>query len=243
MSVINEKVKDVNSEDQLKCNDCNVIFNSLAQKEQHLQGKKHAAFVVLKKSKLPDKTPTPINKTHFCSVCNIALNSDGQVKQHVNGMRHKLAAGTVTQTPEWWVEQQELFSSTSTKRSSGNGIGETYRCDTCKLDLNSAFQYNSHMEGSKHKEKMEKQVKKKRAKTEFRYGRGSPAEHFIPPFGNRALYPGHFNGARPPMHSEPWSRCAFGPIGRYPCLRPWRQMGFRPYSLHTQGGVRGRSVR
>jgi len=138
-------------EKSLVCNDCNLAFTSLPISNQHFSGKKHASVIAMKLTST--KVATAPNKTNFCPACNIALNSEGQLKQHNNGVRHKLNVGVVADSPGWWVDQQKVFDETTTKRSSGKGVGETYRCDICALELNSEFQYGQHMTSPKHKAK------------------------------------------------------------------------------------------
>ena len=250
MSTTNKDGKVI--EEELKCNDCELVFNALSQKNQHLEGKKHAAAIVAKKSNLPNKTP--VNKTHFCEVCNIALNSDGQVKQHMSGMKHKIAAGIISPTSNWWPVELEA---TNSKRSSGMGIGESYRCDTCNLDLNSEFQYNSHIDGSKHKEKLAQKEARRQAQARGRgggmmrggrmrgmmgfRGRGLPPSvgmrppfHGLPPFHG----PVPFLGRRPAL-DEPWLCQRFEPRMRH-SLRPMLRghpLGFRPYPIRGKGRI------
>ena len=148
---VNPVLSELTSDQSLICNECSLVFTSHMTAEQHLKGKKHLAVIAVKLSS--SKNPTPADKTHFCQACNIALNSEGQIKQHYNGVRHKLNAGTVIDAPGWWVEQQTTFDQTNTKRSSGKGVGETFRCDICAIELNSESQYGQHITSSKHKQR------------------------------------------------------------------------------------------
>ena len=53
------------------------------------------------------------------------------------------------------LEQQTAFSETKTKPTNGKGgtgIGDSFRCDTCNIPLNSEFQVGEHMGSKKHKE-------------------------------------------------------------------------------------------
>lgn len=224
------------SEEGLQCNECKLVFNSPAQAEQHFTGKKHIAIIAaLKKAKPVEVAPTPVDKKHFCDICDIALNSDGQMLQHVKGYKHKLQAGLINEIPEWWHQQQDDFRDRTKRPTGGKGVGETFRCDVCKLDLNSTVQYQSHMDGVKHKEKMEEQARSPRGRGRFRGG---------PPFlGNRPPFPA--GGGFPPPHGmpfmmdDPWLGygSGFGPMHRPPPPR-----GFRPYHPYMSPRARGRGL-
>lgn len=224
-------------EEGLQCDECKLVFNSPAQAEQHFTGKKHLAIITaLKKAQPIAVTPTPVNKQHFCEVCNIALNSDGQMLQHVKGLKHKLQAGVISEIPDWWHQQQEEFSVATAKRTSGKGVGETFRCDVCKLDLNSTVQFQNHMDGSKHKEKVDEQaVRNSIPRGRGRFRGGPPFLGNRPPFpGGQFMPPGMH---RPMMMDDPWFGSGFGPMHHPP------PRGFRPHHPYMSPRARGRGSR
>lgn len=196
------------SDDDLMCKDCSLVFTSVITAQQHFKGKKHLTIIAGKVA--AEKTPTPTNKTHFCNVCNIALNSDVQIKQHYNGIRHKVNAGIVPGAPVWWVEQQNELNENNTKRSSGKGIGETFRCEICALDLNSEFQYSGHISGAKHKLKeLEKEEGKKRKRAGSTRGGTQIGRGLISRGPGRGF--GMQRGRGGPWMPMPFDRFMYGP--------------------------------
>jgi len=105
---------------------------------------------------------------------------------------------------------------------------ETFRCETCELDLNSTVQYESHMAGIKHKEKLQQLEMKKN----FR-GRGGGFEGFGPPMFpmGGGFPPPMFGGMPPPpfMMEEPWFGGGGGGGGGPMHRPPFAMRGMRPH--------------
>ena len=60
-------------------------------------------------------------------------------------------------TCDFFLDQQTALNNSNTKRASGKGVGDPYKCEVCDIFLNSQIQLGQHLSSAKHKERAELQ--------------------------------------------------------------------------------------
>lgn len=103
-----------------------------------------------------------VNNDYRCLPCVAVCNTRQMLEAHLSGKKHvakiALAGGPasfkpITDLPD--LPPTESLTPAGRKRKNLSAQG-SFRCDTCEIDFPSAFPFESHMQGKKHMNKIQK---------------------------------------------------------------------------------------
>ncbi|XP_032807990.1 zinc finger matrin-type protein 4 isoform X2 [Petromyzon marinus] len=159
------------------CTLCSMVFNSAVVAQAHYQGKTHAKKLKLmlgtedatatvspasKRVVIPPSgaaNPSPVEDAalvnasplagsdpqKLCRLCNAFFNNPGMAAQHYEGKKHRKNAARAQTLGE---------PASGVTNPTPAPAKTTYVCDLCNVNLNSMDQYQNHLKGNKHQNKL-----------------------------------------------------------------------------------------
>ncbi|NXJ07776.1 ZMAT1 protein, partial [Odontophorus gujanensis] len=148
------------------CNLCNMILISPVVALSHLQGKIHAKKLrqlAEKKALMEAQSMQPVSETEmpsssltasldlsYCNLCCVPFSNVLSAQQHYAGKKHRRNVARKKLMEELGVKPVPRESRTNGSFFSVIGFGR-YTCPVCNVVLITIDEYQSHMQGKKHK--------------------------------------------------------------------------------------------
>ncbi|XP_021251956.1 zinc finger matrin-type protein 1-like isoform X2 [Numida meleagris] len=151
------------------CNLCNIILISPVVASSHLQGKIHAkklrqlaekrALVEAQSMQpvpVPSETETPSSSSKasldlsYCRLCCVPFNNPLSAQEHYVGKKHGRNVARKKVMEELGVKPVPRESTTNDSFFSAIGFGR-YACPVCNVVLTTIHEYQSHVQGKKHR--------------------------------------------------------------------------------------------
>ncbi|XP_048799110.1 zinc finger matrin-type protein 1-like isoform X3 [Lagopus muta] len=148
------------------CNICNITLVSPGVALSHLQGKIHAkklrqlaerrglmearSMQPVSETEMPSSSPKASLDLNYCWLCCVPFNSPFSAQEHYVGKKHGKNAARKKIMEELGIQPVPRESRTTGSFFSVIGLGH-YMCPVCNVILTTIHEYQSHMQGKKHK--------------------------------------------------------------------------------------------
>ncbi|OXB78784.1 UNVERIFIED_CONTAM: hypothetical protein H355_011802 [Colinus virginianus] len=151
------------------CNLCNMILISPVVASSHLQGKIHAKklrqlaekkalmeaqsvqpVAVPSETEVPSTSLTASLDVSYCNLCCVPFSNVLSAQQHYAGKKHRRNVARKKLMEELGIKPVPRESRTNGSFFSAIGFGR-YTCPVCNVVLITIDEYQSHMQGKKHK--------------------------------------------------------------------------------------------
>ncbi|XP_031444054.1 zinc finger matrin-type protein 1-like isoform X2 [Phasianus colchicus] len=148
------------------CNICNIILVSPDVALSHLRGKIHAkklrqlaekrslmeaqSMQPVSETEMPSSSPKASLDLNYCWLCCVPFNSPFSAQEHYVGKKHGKNAARKKIMEEMGIIPVPRESRTTGSFFSVIGFGH-YICPVCNVELTTILEYQSHMQGKKHK--------------------------------------------------------------------------------------------
>ncbi|XP_069507593.1 zinc finger protein 346 isoform X2 [Ambystoma mexicanum] len=147
-----DKSSSNSAEDRNKCCPiCNMTFSAPVVAASHYEGvprlpNSQARPGAAAPTAAPVDTSDP---EKYCSLCSATFNNPMMAQQHYSGKKHKKNETKTQIMGHCNIPPTAFAASSQSQVVPGNQV--PFRCDPCKITLNSVEQYQAHISGVKHK--------------------------------------------------------------------------------------------